>query len=222
MQSTLFADLPEFEGRDPIATALSLSGNVDRRTRPFRIGERIALVVEVTVTGVTHKETKGGIVRSHQLAVADAYELGGDRKEDLLEVLHAEHQAFEDELKARRPIDFTDPDPYGQDGAAGAGPEARADFAADLAALEEWANSDETLEAWESSDAALAALAAYAQELADDWEAFDPEGQPDHVALQELRTWAQDAVAAGDYGDEDQAIADLVAWLNSPAEPLPA
>lgn len=221
MTTTLFGDLPEFEGRDPVATNLSLSGVVDRRTRPFHIGERIALVVEVTVTGVTHKETKGGIVRSHALAVADAYELGGERKADLLEVLAEEYQAFEDEQKARTPIDFTDPDPYG--GAAGEGPEARAEYRDELATLETWANSDEALEAWESSEAALAALSVYAEAMADDWEAFDPEGTPEHLVLQELRAWAQDQVAAGDYPDEESALLALAAFYEAQeAEPVPA
>lgn len=214
--STLFDDLPEFEGRDPIATALSLSGNVDRRTRPFHIGEKIALVVEVTVTGVTHKETKGGIVRAHSLAVADAYELGGDRKSDLLEVLASEYTAWEDEQAARTPIDFTDDDPYGQGGAAGEGPEARAEYRADLATLEEWANTADVLEEFESSEAALAALAVYAEAVADDWEAFDPGGSPEHLVLQELRAAADDAVAAGEYPDADAFFVDVAA--NAPAE----
>lgn len=125
---TLFDDLPEFETRRPVGTSLSLSGAVDRRTRPFRIGDRIALVVECAVTGVEHKETKGGIVRVHKLAVGDAYELGGDRKSDLLEELHEEYVAFEDAMAARQPLPFGDGDeePHGQDAAAGGGPEARA------------------------------------------------------------------------------------------------
>lgn len=176
----LFDDLPEFEGRDPVGTSLTLGGAVDRRTRPFRIGDSIALVVECKVTGITHKETKGGIVRVHTLAVGDAYELGGERKSDLLEVLHEEYVAFEDEMKARTPIDFDEPDPYGQDAAAGEGAEARADERADLLALDEWAHSDEAFEQYGTADAALAALAEMAPDSFDalDPEPVDPEAEP--------------------------------------------
>jgi hypothetical protein len=127
--ATLFDELPEFEGVKPVGTELTFGGGSGRRTRAMRIGERIVLVVEVAVTGVEHKETKGGQVRVHKLRVEDAYELGDNRAPDLLEMLHDEYQAAEDEARGRAklPFDEAGDGTDGQTAAAGAGPEARAD-----------------------------------------------------------------------------------------------
>lgn len=127
--ATLFDELPEFEGVKPVGTELTFGGGSGRRTRAMRIGERIVLVVEVAVTGVEHKETKGGQVRVHKLRVEDAYELGDNRAPDLLEMLHEEYQAAEDEARgrARLPFDGDEEGTDGQSAAAGAGPEARAE-----------------------------------------------------------------------------------------------
>lgn len=137
----VFDQLPGFEGEKPVGTELTLSGAVGRRTRAMKIGESLVLVVEVQVTGVNHKETKGGILRAHALKVIDAYELGDSRAPDLLEELHQEYEQAADAAKARAAIDFENPDPYGTDpaaAAAGAGPEARADARAERTADQEW------------------------------------------------------------------------------------
>lgn len=93
--------LPGFEGSDPVGTALKLGGKIDRRTRPWKIGERVVLVIEGTVTGVDHKQAKGGIVRVHELALDDGYELGGDRAPDLIEQLADEYTAAMDDHLGR-------------------------------------------------------------------------------------------------------------------------
>lgn len=131
-QTAVFETLPGFEGEKPVGTELTLSGAVGRRTRAMKIGESLVLVVEVQVTGVNHKETKGGILRAHALKVQDAYELGDGRAPDLLEELHNEYQAAEDEARGRAKLPFDGDDgPDGATAAAGAGPEARADERAD-------------------------------------------------------------------------------------------
>lgn len=178
---TLFDDLPDFEGREPVGTSLTLGGKADRLTRPFRIGDKLVLVVEVTVTGVNHTETKGGIVREHKLAVADAYELGGQRKQDLLETLHEEYESAMDDMKGRRRLPF---DGDGEEeptdtaaAAAGAGPEARAD------ARDDWDEFDPTGD----SDAADIEAPADAVEDAGDGEApDDPEASLAEPVLAEV------------------------------------
>lgn len=83
--------LPMFEGAQPRLTELQLSGGSKRRTRPYRMHERITLVVEVEVTGISHIETKGGMARRHMVSIADVYELGADRAPSLIEELSEQY-----------------------------------------------------------------------------------------------------------------------------------
>lgn len=84
--------LPAFEGEQPRLTELALTGGSKRRTRPYRLHERITLVIEVEVTAVEHVETKGGLARKHKVAMVDVYELGGDRAPDLIATLADEYE----------------------------------------------------------------------------------------------------------------------------------
>lgn len=84
--------LPAFEGEQPRLTELALTGGSKRRTRPYRLHERITLVIDVEVTAVEHVETKGGLARKHKVAMVDVYELGGDRAPDLIATLADEYE----------------------------------------------------------------------------------------------------------------------------------
>ena len=69
------AELPEFEGLQPVGVVTKITGGGSRITRPMHLGERGVLVVEYEVTDVGHSRTDDGVKRKHTLKAVDLLEV---------------------------------------------------------------------------------------------------------------------------------------------------